>query len=140
MSNRTQKNAGDALKFIESIGIEQRKKDCTTLLPIFEKITGEKPVMWGDGIIGFGEYTYNYKSGGRGVWLKTGFSPRKHNITLYVTEPDPMTDADKKSFDLLGRYKTGRSCLYIKKLDDVDMKVLKEIIQSSYKSISKKYD
>jgi len=103
---------------------------------MMKKVTGDKPKMWGPTIIGFGEYHYKYESGREGDMLNVGFSPRKASMVLYVmgsiSEDDPLR---KK----LGKYKTGKACLYVNKLEDVDMKILEKIIAKSYKATKKKY-
>lgn len=107
------------------------------LLKMFEKITGEKPVMWGTAIVGFGKYHYkSERSAQEGDWMLTGFSPRKQNLTLYVM----MGFKDRQAvLKKLGKYKTSVSCLYINKLSDVDLKVLEQLIKDSYKQIKAKY-
>ena len=103
---------------------------------MMKKITGETAKMWGPSIIGFGEYHYKYESGREGDMLNVGFSPRKANMALYVmgsiADDDPLRDR-------LGKYKTGKSCLYINKLEDVDLKVLEKLIAKSHKATLKKY-
>lgn len=129
MAAKTQKTDVDPRKFIETIEHKQRKADSEILLPIFEEITGEKAVMWGESIVGFGEYTFTYKSGRSGNWPKTGFAPRKQNMTLYIL--DGIKDQQEK-LALLGKHKTSVSCVYINKLADIDMEVLKDLIKISY--------
>lgn len=123
-------------KFIASIENSVRQQDAKTLLAEMKKITGEKPVMWGPTIIGFGSYHYQYESGHEGDMLLVGFSPRKANMVLYVLgslkDDDPLLAK-------LGKFKRGKSCLYINKLDDVDMAVLKKIIMKSYEATKKKW-
>lgn len=93
-----------------------------------KQVTGEEPEMWGDSIVGFGSYHYKYESGREGDWFVTGFSPRKQNLTLYI-----MSGFDEYDnlISRLGKYKTGKSCLYIKKIDDVDQDVLQELVKKS---------
>jgi hypothetical protein len=102
-----------------------------------KEITKQEPHMWGNSIIGFGSYHYKYKSGREGDWMKSGFSPRKQNLTIY-------TMCDIKKYDTylnkLGKHKTGKGCLYIKKLDDVNQDILKELLSTTYAYMSKKYD
>lgn len=100
------------------------------------EITGEKPKMWGTAIVGFGNYHYKYASGREGDFLITGFSPRKQALTLYIMAGFSSYDSLMKK---LGKYKTGKSCLYIKKLEDIDMKVLKQLISRSVKYMHKTY-
>lgn len=122
-------------KFIESISDFNTRNDCWTLLNMMKQITKVEPQMWGESIVGFGNYHYKYESGREGDWFITGFSPRKQNLTLYMmTGFDDYESLLKK----LGKHKTGKSCLYIHKLDDVDINVLKELITKSYKTFSTK--
>jgi hypothetical protein len=99
-------------------------------------VTGEEPKMWGQGIVGFGTYHYVYASGREGDWPLAGFSPRKRNLTLYIM-------AGFKRYDdlmsKLGKYKTGKSCLYINKLDDIDLDVLRELVHHSIEYMKQKY-
>jgi len=132
---KTKKNNSSVDKFIESIPDFDTRNDCWTLLNMMKQITKAEPQMWGESIIGFGNYHYKYESGREGDWFITGFSPRKQNLTLYV-----MTGFGEYELLLkkLGKHKTGKSCLYIHKLDDVDLNVLKELITKSYKTFSTK--
>jgi hypothetical protein len=121
--------------FIESVADEQRRKDCKVVLDLMTKVTKAKPEMWGSSIIGFGRYRYKYDSGREGEWMITGFSPRKGDLTLYIMHGfDGVPDLMER----LGKFKTGKSCLYIKKLDDVDLKVLKQLIEQSCKKMAAK--
>lgn len=120
--------------FIERVAEGERRSDCVTLLELMRDVTGEEPKMWGSSIVGFGSYHYKYDSGREGDWMVTGFSPRKNDLTLYITSAfERYPDLMKK----LGKYKTGKSCLYIKKLRDVDMKVLRELVARSFKDKTK---
>lgn len=132
---KTKKTNLSVEKFIESISDFDTRNDCWTLLNMMKQITKAEPQMWGESIIGFGNYHYKYESGREGDWFITGFSPRKQNLTLYM-----MTGFNEYETMLkkLGKHKTGKSCLYIHKLDDVDINVLKELISKSYKTFSTK--
>lgn len=112
--------------FIESIPEEQKRKDSQLILGLMKKATKEEPTMWGSSIIGFGNVRYKSPATGREVdWFRIGFSPRKANLTLYLgTDIRPHADALRK----LGKHKTGAGCLYINKLQDVDLKVLEDMI------------
>ena len=111
--------------FIDSIPDEQKRKDCHVILNLMEKATGEKPKMWGSSMIGFGDVRYKSPATGREVdWFKIGFSPRKANLSLHLIDLQRHADALKK----LGKHKTGTGCLYINKLEDVDIKVLEKMI------------
>jgi len=121
-------------KFLKGIKDEKKREDCYQVLNMMEKATKSKAKMWGTGIVGFGDHHYVYESGREGDWFVTGFSPRKQNLTLYVMGGfHQFEDLMKK----LGKYSTGKGCLYINKLEDVDIKVLKELITKSVKSAAK---
>ena len=130
---KTQVNNASVKDFLNSIDDEQKRKDCFEISKMMESATKAKPKMWGDSIVGFGSYHYKGKSGREGDWMLTGFSPRKQNLTLYLMGG---FDTGKDLLKKLGKYKisTG-SCLYIKKLDDVDKKVLKELVIASVKKL-----
>lgn len=113
-------------KFLEGIKDEKRRQDCYQILKIMKQATRAEPKMWGTSIVGFGEYRYRYASGREGEWFLTGFSPRVQNLTLYM-----MGGFDKDVLKRLGKYKTGKGCLYINKLEDVDLRVLKELVVKS---------
>ena len=121
-------------KFLKGIKDEQKQADCYKILQLMKKATRAEPKMWGTSIVGFGKYHYVYESGREGDWFITGFSPRKQNLTLYMMGGfDQFEDLMKK----LGKHSTGKGCLYINKLEDVDAKVLKELITKSVKMASK---
>jgi hypothetical protein len=94
-----------------------------------ERVTGEKPAMWGPSIVGFGDLHYKYESGREGDWFKVGFSPRKQNLTLYIT--DYIQD-DDPLLAKLGKFTTGKACIYIKRLEDIDSEVLEQLVERSY--------
>lgn len=134
---KTLKNDSNVEEFINSLDNERSKKDCFKLLDIFEEVTREKPAMWGTSIIGYGTYHYkSERSSQEGDWPMIAFSPRKQNLTIYIM---PGFRAYKTELERLGKHKTSVSCLYIKKLEDVDLKVLKKIISKSYLAMKKKY-
>lgn len=133
---KTTETSASVSAFLNAVKDEKKRKDAKRILKYFKKITGKKPKMWGPSIIGFGQYQYKYESGREGVMCKTGFSPRTNALTLYVDAGSPRLE---KLMAKLGKYKTGKSCLYVKKLDDVDQDVLKEIIKSSWDHMTKKY-
>jgi len=114
---------------------ESRKDDSKRLVAFFSKIMNEKPVMWGAAIVGFGRYHYKYKSGREGDFFHAGFSPRKQNLTIYVMAGFGQTHIMSR----LGKFKTGKSCLYVKKLDDIDLDVLEELVQFSIARINEIY-
>ena len=124
------------MEFIASVENENRRQDAELMLGIMEEITGEKPVMWGPSLIGYGAYHYKYDSGREGDFFMTGFSPRKQNMALYIM---PGFDRFPELMGKLGKHKTGKSCLYINKLKDVDMDVLKTLIEEGYRYMKNKY-
>ena len=101
-----------------------------------QEVTGEPPVMWGDSIVGFGTYHYRYKSGREGDWPRTGFSPRKQYLAIYIM---PGFDSYEALLARLGKHRTSVSCLYINKLADVDLDVLREIIAESHQEMARRY-
>ena len=114
--------------FLDSIEDEQRREDCKAVAQLMQQVTKEKPKMWGSSIVGFGQYHYKYASGHEGNAALTGFSPRKQALTLYIMGGfDTYNDLMSK----LGTYKIGKACLYVKRLADIDQKVLKELIKQS---------
>lgn len=134
--NKTKATKASVDKFIKSIKDAKVKRDCERIISIMKAITNQEPQMWGPSIVGFGTYHYKYESGREGDFFLTGFSPRKQNLTLYIIAGfNKYEDLMKK----LGKYKTGRSCLYIKSLDDINLTVLKKIITESVKHMKKLY-
>ena len=122
-------------KFLNSVTDKTKRDDSFKLLEMMKKVTKQDAKMWGPSIIGFGSYHYKYASGHEGDSALTGFSPRKAAISIYVMCGLKKSPALMKK---LGKYKTGVACLYVKKLDDIDMKVLKELISESVKYIKNK--
>lgn len=114
--------------FLNSVSDERKREDCFTLLELMQEVTEAEPTMWGNSIVGFGTYHYKYASGREGDWFLAGFAPRKQNLTLYIMAG---FDAYDGLLAQLGKHKTGKSCLYIKRLDDVDMDVLRQLVASS---------
>lgn len=125
---KTKVNDASVTKFLNSVEDEQKRNDSFEILKLMKQITKEEPKMWGSSIVGFGSYHYKGKSGREGDWMLTGFSPRKQNLTLYLMGG---FDTHADLLNKLGKFTTGAGCLYIKKLDDVDKKVLKELVQES---------
>ncbi|MTI21002.1 DUF1801 domain-containing protein [Fulvivirga sp. RKSG066] len=130
---KTKINDSSVTDFLNSVEDEGKREDSYRVLEIMKEITGEEPKMWGTSIVGFGSYHYKYESGREGDWFVAGFSPRKQAITLYIMSGFSKYD---ELMSKLGKYKTGKSCLYIKKLSDVDEEVLKELITTSVNYIS----
>lgn len=122
--------------FLDTIADEGVRDDCAALVKLMKKVTGAKPKMWGTSIVGFGQYHYKYESGHEGDSCLTGFSPRKQNITLYVM-PGFAEQSDLQP--KLGKHKAGKGCIYIKRLTDVDVKVLEKMIDHSVKHLQGKY-
>ena len=130
---KTQPNDGSVEGFLESVENQRRREDAFTVLDLMKRVTGEDPVLWGPAIVGFGSYHYKYESGREGDWFVAGFSPRKQSLTLYIMGGfSPHSEL----MDKLGKYKTGKGCLYINKLDDVDMGVLEELVRNSVEHVS----
>lgn len=128
MANKTQPTTASVTAYLDSLPDPARRADCYALLELMERVSGAPAILWGSSIIGFGRYSYRYKSGHSGEWPLTGFAPRKRDLTVYITSgfdhfPDLMAR--------LGTYKTGVSCLYIKRLADVDLDVLEELVRRS---------
>src|SRR5690349_1048120 len=118
--------------FLNQIPDEATRQDCIAIAQIMEEVTGEKPKMWGRSIVGFGTYHYKYDSGREGDWMLTGFSPRMKDLTLYL-----MMGFEKypELMKQLGKHSTGKSCLYIKKLSDINIPTLKKLITQSVKDL-----
>jgi hypothetical protein len=134
--NKTKPGKQSVPEFISKVEDEQMRKDCQELSRFMEKLTGQKPVLWGDSIVGFGSYHYKYASGREGDSCLTGFSPRKQNLSIYTNCYLEENDQVTKS---LGKFKNGKSCIYVKKLADIDMKVLEKILLSSIKQLRERY-
>lgn len=127
---KTKKNEKDVLDFIENVDHKKRKKDSLKLFELMNKTLGIAPSMWGDSIVGYGSYHYKSKSGRTGDWFVTGFSPRKQSMTVYVL---PGLHKFEKELEALGKHKIGKGCIYINKLEDIDIEVLMDIVQKAYK-------
>ena len=130
---KTKKHNASVTEFLNSVEDEKRRKDAKSVLKMMKEVTGEKPKMWGPSIIGFGDYHYKYASGREGDWFKVGFSPRKNALTLYIMTGFSRYD---ELMGKLGKYKTGKGCLYIKRLEDVDGEVLRKLVEESVKAES----
>lgn len=133
---KTKKTRASVKAFVNGVENPQRREDCARVVEIMADITGEKPAMWGTSIIGFGSYHYNYDSGRSGDWPLTGVSPRKQNLSIYIMTGFGNSEALMKK---LGKYRTGRSCLYVNKLDDIHLPTLKTLIRRSVAAMRKKY-
>lgn len=130
---KTKKTAANVTEFLNAVTDQTRRDDCFAVLEMMRKVTKEEPAMWGSSIVGFGRYRLKYESGREGEWPIAAFSPRKGDLTLYIS---PGVLVAPELMERLGKYKTGKSCLYIKKLADVDPKVLKQVIAKSVKEMS----
>ncbi|MBK9147999.1 MAG: DUF1801 domain-containing protein [Flavobacteriales bacterium] len=130
---KTKENDASVEAFIAKQG-EEVAADCRAIMRLMKRITGEEPRMWGTSIVGFGRYHYKGRSGREGEWMLTGFSPRKANLSLYIMSGFDMSAAQLKK---LGKHSTGVGCLYIKRLSDVDVKVLEELIAKGVKALEK---
>lgn len=134
--NKTKPTKASVTAFINGIEDKQRRSDVKKVAAMMREATGSRAKMWGANIVGFGQYHYKYATGREGDFMITGFSPRKQALTLYVI---PGFEHFETLMSKLGKYKTGRSCLYIKHLSDVDEKVLKRLIVASVRHMRKKY-
>ena len=132
---KTKKTEASVDDFLNGIPSEQARKDCFEIVKLMQQATKAEPKLWGSSIIGFGSRRLQYASGRELDWMIIGFSPRKQNLTLYLTG---SLNSYADLFEKLGKHKTGGGCLYIKTLKDVDTKVLKELIQRSVKAVTKK--
>ena len=121
--------------FLNEIPDKQIREDCRKISAMMEKAIGEKPKMWGDSIVGFGSRTLKYSTGRELDWMEIGFTPRKTNLTLYLNIEESW---DEQRLAKLGKYKTGKSCLYIKRLSDIDEEILESLIEKSLENIRKK--
>lgn len=125
---KTKENDGDVTDFLNRVENEKRRQDSFVVLKMMTEATGEEAKMWGSSIVGFGQYHYKYASGREGDWFVIGFSPRKQSLTLYIM------DGFAGYADLmqrLGKYTTGKACLYINKIEDIDQNVLRELVEKS---------
>ena len=123
-------------EFINSVDDEKKRAECRVIAKMMRDATGNRAKMWGSSIVGFGAYDYKYASGHDGSWPLVGFSPRAQNLSLYIMPGFSKFDT---LMSRLGKYKTGKSCLYIKTLDDVDKRVLQKLIEGSVKHMKRKY-
>jgi hypothetical protein len=114
--------------FLNSIEDDKKRADAFAILALMKEVTGEEPKMWGDSIVGFGSYHYRYATGREGDYFLTGFSPRKKNLTLYIMAGFDQYEA---LLNRLGKYKTGKSCLYVNKLEDIDLQTLRKLVKQS---------
>ena len=133
---KTQPNNSSVTDFLKAVEDPKRRSDCHTVAKMMREATGAKAKMWGKNIVGFGKYDYTYASGRSGTWMLCGFSPRKRDLTIYIM---PGFSSFKPLMKMLGKHKTGSSCLYIKRLSDVDQPTLEKLIGQSVSLMRKKY-
>ncbi len=131
---KTSPNKKSVEKFLKGIKDDKRRQDCHTVRDLMSDVTKAEPKMWGDSIVGFGSYRYKYESGREGEWFLTGFSPRKQNLTLYIMSGFKRYELLLKK---LGKHKTGKSCLHINRIEDIDLPTLRELIQRSVDHLTK---
>ncbi|MBN9391577.1 MAG: DUF1801 domain-containing protein [Chloroflexi bacterium] len=129
IQNKTVPTGDSVEQFLNSLESEQKRKDSFALLKLMREVTGLEPAMWGASIVGFGSYHYKYASGREGDSMLIGFSPRKQNLAIYNMGG---LEQDGNLAEKLGKYTTGKGCLYIKSLDEVDLSNLKELIQAAF--------
>jgi hypothetical protein len=135
-TNKTQQTNASVDAYLANVEPLARRQDCERVVALMKKITGCAPKMWGPSIIGFDTYHYKYESGREGDHLITGLASRKSALTLYIMDG---FDGCQDLMDQLGKFKTGKSCLYLKSLEDVDLKVLEKLIRASVNHMRKKY-
>jgi hypothetical protein len=133
---KTRPTSTSVMDFLRGLPDDARRADCRKLLAIMRQATGAKPRMWGPSMVGFGSYHYKYASGREGDWFLVGFSPRKRDLTVYIM---PGFERYATLLGKLGKHKTGRSCLYLKRLADVDIGVLEQLISDSVAHMKQKY-
>jgi hypothetical protein len=134
--NKTKETDKSVEAFLKSVENEKRRQDSFAVLNLMKEVTGLEPRMWGDAIVGFGNYHYKYESGREGDMPLVGFSPRKQNLTLYLV----MGGFDQYDalMNKLGKFKTSKACLYLNKLEDVDLNVLRELVKQSVEYMKNK--
>jgi len=139
---KTKANEADVDAFIATAQPERRQEEARQLVDLFRRITGEEPRMWGPSIIGFGSYDYKYDSGREGTMCRTGFSPRKAKLSLYLMgaycTPEAQAEQERL-FGLLGKHSVGKSCLYINRLEQVDMDILEQLIRNNWDLMNERY-
>ena len=133
---KTRENTASVTAFLNGIEDEQKRADCKAIAKMMREATGKPARMWGTAIVGYDKYDYTYASGHSGTAMLTGFSPRAQNITVYIMPGFSKVDALMKK---LGKYKTGKSCLYIKRLADVDQEILSQLIKESVREMRRNY-
>jgi hypothetical protein len=125
---KTKANDASVIEFLSRVPDEKKRQDSFTILELMQQVTGAEPKMWGDSIVGFGNYHYKYASGREGDYFLAGFSPRKQNLTLYIMAGFDQYD---ELLQRLGKHSTGKSCLYVKRIEDIDLATLRELVKQS---------
>jgi hypothetical protein len=134
--NKTRATKQKVSEFIAAIEDPRKRSDCRELMKLMRGVTGKRATMWGPGIVGFGKYHYKYASGREGDFFLTGFAPRKQALSIYIINGFQV---HSKLMEKLGKFKTGKSCLYVKSLDDIDRSALAELVQASVSYMREKY-
>ncbi|HOX24357.1 MAG TPA: DUF1801 domain-containing protein [Candidatus Krumholzibacteria bacterium] len=134
---KTRPGDGDVESFLAGVPGDSRREDCRAVLAIMQRITGQPPVLWGGSIVGFGRYRYRYASGREGDWFLTGFSPRKNDLTLYIMTGFAAYD---ELLAGLGKFRTGKACLYVKRLADLHLPTLERLIEQSVAHLARGQD
>jgi hypothetical protein len=134
---KTKETDASVIDFIKSVDNPKRREDALKLLDIFTEVSGYEAKMWGPSIIGFGSYHYKYTTGHEGDAPVVGFSPRKAKLSLYLKTGDPENE---KILEMLGKHTTGKSCVYVNKLEDIDLEVLKKLIIQTIDYMKKNYE
>ncbi len=132
--NKTQPTDQSVAAYVATLEPMRRRAEAETLTALFQRVSGYRPVVWGDSIIGFGQYHYRYNSGREGHFLATGFAPRKARHSIYIM---PGYQDYGAILSRLGKHKTGRACLYVNKLADIDLSVLEELIERGLSDLNK---
>ena len=136
MANKTQPTSTSVADFIASLDDERLQAECRQLVDLMQEVSGKEPMLWGPAIIGFGQYHYRYESGREGDFMRVGFSPRKQTLSIYII---PGFEPYQAILERLGKHKVGKSCLYIKRLEDVDRSALRELVRQSWVAMEERY-
>lgn len=133
---KTQPTEASVREFLDSIDDEQKAADSRSLVEIMQRATGDPPKMWGSAMVGFGEYHYRYESGREGDWFLAGFSPRKRELSLYIMDG---FERHQELMSRLGKHRTGKSCLYVKRLSDLNLDVLEQLVSESVTNMRRRH-
>jgi len=141
-TNKTRDSDADVEVFLATVEPERRRDEARTLIQLFGRVTGEEPKIWGSSMIGFGSYHYEYESGREGTSLRIGFSPRKARLSIYLMgaycTPEAQAEQDRL-FGLLGKHSLGKSCIYINRLEQVDLAVLEQLVRNNWDLMNERY-